>query len=155
MNMMRCKLKPRLKRSSSCKQSRISRDIPYFGPCVSRPGLCLPGTQNVPFFRMHVKQICGVGVGIYQHLLCSLPTDIINHRYLTSYWLTRNRLLPIVRHCAEAIEKLDWPIYDAYINRSKYRVPRLPISKHQHWVIVELKCIYRSVSALSKLLNCK
>jgi len=56
----------------------------------------------------------------------SSSTDIINHRYLTSYWLTRNRLLPIVRHCAEATEKLDWPIYDVIINRSKCRVPHLP-----------------------------
>ena len=91
----------------------------------------------------------------YPFLNMAATTDIINHRYLISYWLTRNRLLPIVRHCAEAIEKVDWPIYDAFINRSKYRVPHLPICKHQQWVIVELKCIYRSVSAFVETVYCK
>ena len=31
--------------------SRISRDVPYFRACVPSPGLGLPGTQSVPYFR--------------------------------------------------------------------------------------------------------
>ena len=31
--------------------AHISRDVPYFGDCVPNPGLGLPGTQNVPYFR--------------------------------------------------------------------------------------------------------
>ena len=31
--------------------SRISRDVPYFEACVPSPGLGLPGTQNVQYFR--------------------------------------------------------------------------------------------------------
>ena len=33
-----------------CQPSRISRDVPYLGLIVPRPGLGLPGTPNVPFF---------------------------------------------------------------------------------------------------------
>jgi len=53
-------------------------------------------TKQTGSARLNIEYTCLV-----------FTTDIINHRYLTSYWLTRNRLLPIVRHCAEAIEKLD------------------------------------------------
>ena len=34
---------------------------PVFRPMCPASRLMPSGTQNVPFFRMHVKQICGVG----------------------------------------------------------------------------------------------
>ena len=56
-----------------------------FGPCVPRPGLCLPGTQNVPYFRMHVKQICGVGNKLIIRLQTHHTVSLV--RYASSIFL--------------------------------------------------------------------
>jgi len=66
------------------------RDIPYFGPCVQHLSLWLPGTQNVPYFRMHVKQICGVGnkliIRLQTHHRVSLVRYASSVHLLGSSW---------------------------------------------------------------------
>ena len=44
--------------------SRISWDVPYFSLCVPRPGLSLPGTQDVPYFGLFIAFVSNTSIRI-------------------------------------------------------------------------------------------